>query len=166
MSLQAWAEQPMEEARLLNPAFLSARAWSCADGYAEEDDAGLPYPLVFVALPVVLHRPTRNALPRSTRTSLAAWLGEHPRALVGFAERAASLVPTVKSALLFASGHGLLIMAGERVRAGPRPRPMTLFQRQATDEVRDCLKRGRFVGQWFAKAGPAGTVMALWGVAP
>ena len=166
MSLAAWAEQPAEEARLLNPAFLGALAWACAGGHAKEDDEGFPYPLVFVALPVVLHRPTRAALPRDTRTSLAAWLVGHPRALVGFAERAAALVPTVKSALLFASGNGLLTMTNERVRAGQRPRVMTSFDRQATDEVRDCLKRGRFVGQWFAKAGPAERVMVLWGVAP
>jgi hypothetical protein len=166
MSLAAWAEQPAEEARLLNPAFVGALAWACADGHAKEDDEGFPYPLVFVALPVVLHQPTRAALPRDTRTSLAAWLVGHPRALVGFAERAAALVPTVKSALLLAFGNGLLTMAGGRVHAGRRPRPMTSFEGQATDEVRACLKRGRFVGQWFARAGSPATVMALWGVAP
>lgn len=166
MSLATWADQPLEEARLLNPAFLGALLWACAAGHAEEGNEGLPYPLAFVALPIVLHRATRAALPRDTRTSLPAWLVAHPRALVGFAERAGALVPATKGALLFAAGNGLFAVTDEGIRAAPRPRSMTSFERGATEEVRECLKKARLVGRWFARAGSAATVMTLWGVAP
>lgn len=166
MSLPDWGEQPREEARLLNPAFIAALLWACADGHGAETGTGLPYPLSFIALPVVLHRPTRTTLPSTKRTSLAAWLGANPRALVGFSDRASALVTIVKAGLLFGCREGLLAMEHERVHAGSRPRSISSFERDTTDEVNDCLKRARFVGRWFAGAGPSGTVMALWGVSP
>ena len=165
MSLATWADQPLEEARLLNPAFLGALLWACASGHAQEKGR-LPYPLAFLALPIVLHRATRTVLPRGIRTSLPAWLGAHPRVLVGFQERAGALVPATKSALLFATSNGLISVVDEGVRAAPRPRAMASFERETTDEVRECLKKARFVGRWFAQAGSATTVMALWGVTP
>ena len=50
--------------------------------------------------------------------------------------------------------------------AGSRPRTMVQFERDATDEVRACIKKAEFVGKWFARSGDYTTVMALWGVAP
>lgn len=166
MSLPHWSDRSREEARLLNPAFIATLLWACADGHGGESGTGLPYTLSFIALPVVLHRPTRITLPSTKRTSLAAWLGAHPRALVGFSDRASALVPTVKGGLLFGCREGLLAMEHERVHAGPRPRSIASFKRETTDEVNDCLKRARFVGRWFAGAGQSRTVMALWGVSP
>ena len=43
---------------------------------------------------------------------------------------------------------------------------MVQFERDATDEVRACIKKAEFVGKWFALSGDYTTVMALWGVAP
>lgn len=166
MSLPDWDNRPREEARLLNPAFVAALLWACADGHGAETGTGLPYPLSFIGLTVVLHKPTRITLPRSKRTSLAAWLGAHPRALVGFSGRASALVSIVKGGLLFGCREGLITMDHERIHAGPRPRSIASFERETTDEVKDCLKRASFVGRWFAGAGQSGTVMALWGVSP
>lgn len=166
MSLHAWDDQSREEARLLNPAFIAALIWACAEGYGTELGTGLPYPLSYIAIPVVLHRPTRTTLPSSIRTSLAAWLSTHPRALVGFSGRASTLVPVVKAGLLFGCREGLINMDHEGVYASPRPRTLASFERKTTDEVKDCLKRARFIGRWFAGAGQTGTVMALWGVSP
>jgi Family of unknown function (DUF6521) len=166
VTLVAWSDQPVEEARLLNPAFLGVVAWACADGYAKGDGDGLPYPLAFVALPAVLHKPTRDALPRSVRTSLAAWLAENPGVLIGFAERASALVPWVKHALIFASGSGLVRVANARVLVSRPPASFASFQKQASAEVAHCIKAAGLVGKWFARSGAETTVMALWGVAP
>ncbi|MGK2954622.1 MAG: three component ABC system middle component [Solirubrobacterales bacterium] len=136
MSLPDWDDRPREEARLLNPAFVAALLWACADGHGAEAGTGLPYPLSFIALPVLLHRPTRITLPSSKRTSLAAWLGAHPRALVGFSGRASALVTIVKGGLLFGCREGLIAMDHERVHAGPRPRSVASFERETTDEVK------------------------------
>ena len=131
-----WASRSLEQARLLNPAFLGTLLWSCARGYA------------------------------STRTSFVAWLAENPRVHVGFAERATALVPLVKEAILFATNGGVLQLQETRVVAASRPRAMAKLEREASIEVNACIKKAEFVGKWFALSGDYTTVMALWGVAP
>ena len=87
-------------------------------------------------------------------------------AFVGFAERARAVVPLVKEGILFASCGQLLMLDDARLTAADRPRSMALFEREATDEVKACVKKAEFVGKWFAGSGDYATVMALWGVAP
>ena len=166
MNTTPWTERPLEQARLFNPAFLGTLLWSGARGYASVDNQGLPYALSFLLAPVVLHKSTRESLPASTRTSLAAWLGETPRVHVGFAERATALVPLVKEALLFSFNGGLIRLENSRLRAADRPRAMARFEREASDEVNACITKADFGGRWFANSGDYTTVMALWGVAP
>ena len=166
MTLALWSDRPLEQARLLNPAFVGTLVWSCARAYTTTADQPQPYALSFLAVPVVLHKSTRESLPTTTRTSLVSWVGENPRVIVGFAERATSLVPLVKEAVLFASNGGLLQLQESRVVAEARPRSMARFEREASDEVKACIKKAEFLGKWFALSGDYTTVMALWGVAP
>ena len=161
-----WVERPPEQARLLNPAFVGATIWSCVRGYTSVRQTGLPCALAFVAVPITLHKSTREVLPRSTSTSMASWLTENPRALVGFTERARAVVPLVKEGILFGSSGLMLTLDDARLTAADRPRSMARFERQATAEVKACVKKAEFVGKWFASSGDYATVMALWGVAP
>ncbi len=48
----------------------------------------MPWTYSFIVAPLVLHRGTRDALPRTTRTNLNAWLAEHPVEHAGLARRA------------------------------------------------------------------------------
>ncbi len=166
MTLTPWTERPLEHARLLNPAFLGSLLWLCAKGYASAAKEYQPYALSFLVVPVVLHKKTREVLPTTSRTSLVAWLGENPSVTVGFSERATALVPLVEEAILFAANGGLLQMKAARVVAGSRPRAMAKFEREASKEVRECIKKAEFVGKWFALSGDYTTVFALWGVVP
>jgi hypothetical protein len=140
--------------------------WTCAEGYSSVAEQGIPYPLLFIAMPVVLHKSTRESLPRSARTSLAAWLGENPQVHVRFADRATSLVSLVKEGILFGANGQLLEVSSSRIIAATRPPSMTSFLTQASEELKDCIKRAKFVGKWFASSGEYTTIMALWGVAP
>lgn len=166
MTIIPWSERPVEQARLLNPAFLAALIWSCTEGYYNANQQDIPYPLLFIAMPVVLHKPTRAILPRSIRTSLAAWLADNTQAHIYFTERATSLVPIVKEGVLFGINGQLFSLSSSQISAAPRPRSMARFLRESSDEVRDCMDKAKFVGRWFASSGDYITVMALWGVMP
>lgn len=166
MTSVSWSDRPIEQARLFNPAFLAALIWACARGYDSINNQGIPYPLLFVAIPVVLHKPTRTRLPRAISTSLATWLGENPQVHIHFVQKATSLVPLVKEAILFGTNGQLLEVSSSQIIATSQPRSMNGFLRQATDEVKDCMAKAKFVGRWFASSGDYITVMALWGVTP
>lgn len=167
MTIALWSDRPVEQARLFNPAFLAALIWSCTKEYFSIVQQGMPYPLLFVAMPVILHKSTRDGLPRSVRTSLASWLAENPQVQVRFAERASPLVPLVKEGLLFGANGKLLEVSSSRIIAVAQPHySMRGFLREATAEVNDCMTKSKFVGKWFASSGDYTTVMALWGVTP
>jgi hypothetical protein len=166
MSTLAWSDRSVEQARLLNPAFLAALAWSCSEGYRNVTTLGIPYPLLFVAMPVVLHKATRENLPRAVTTSLAAWLVQNPQSHVLFAERATALVSLVKEGILFGANGQLIEVSSSRIIALAQPSSMKIFLAQASEEVNDCMKKAKFVGKWFASSGEYTTIMALWGVAP
>lgn len=169
MSRTPWRAQPIEQARILNPSFLGVLLFNVADGYQQATETGsaLPYALAYVALPIVLHKPTRDELPATIRTSMVAWMSVNAFVQIGFAERAKALVPLVKDAIAVSSRGSLIDFKGGGISAlAPRRRVAGLASSSRSNEVRDCLKKATFVGRWFAGAGDQVTVMALWGVRP
>lgn len=163
----AWAERAPEERALLNPSFCSILLWSAASGHAAAGEGLLAFEETFLVLPLVLHRATRESLPRTIRTSLAVWLTDNPLARGRVAVRARMLVPYTKEAVLFGGNHGLFeIRGGMLVPNRDWSKPISQSSSNTSDEVRDCAKRAEFVGAWFAKAGAASSVLALFGVRP
>jgi hypothetical protein len=61
----------------------------------------MPFALAALVLPLVLHKGTRESLPRDTRTTLLAWLEEHQAILIDFALRVRSVLPYTREAILF-----------------------------------------------------------------
>jgi hypothetical protein len=135
-----------------------------AAGYSAEVEYGLPFPLVFLVLPVVLPRDTRQLLPHTIATQMHVWLQRTPQVRVGFGERARDMVPFTREALLFGFRLGALQLNGARLMTGLHP-PMEPTWASAS-EPRDCYKRAYFIGRWFARAGSASTIYVMWGVRP
>lgn len=165
--MRPWTERPLEEAYLLNPSFCALLLATTVQEYVDTAQVEMPYALTFLVLPVVLHKPTREALPRAVSTSLASWIDDHGEITLRFPDRARSLASFTREALLFGACRLILQVSGggALTRGSVAPSAKT-YLGQATDEVRECFAKARFVGRWFAKAGNAPTVMALWGVAP
>lgn len=162
-----WTERSSEERALLNPSFCSLLLWHAASGHKAKDGLLLAFDQTFLVLPFVLHRDTRESLPRTARTSLAVWLAEHPLARSRVASRARLLVPFTKESLLFGGVHGLFrFHDGFLLPELGWKSSVTRTVADASDEVRECLKRAEFVGGWFAQAGSASSVLALLGVRP
>lgn len=160
--MKAWVRRPREEAYLLNPPFCGALLSVAVSEYGP-----MPLPLAFLILPVILHKRTREMLPRDTRTSFVTWLQEHAEARVQFSQRMHALKDHTRQALLHSCTHDWLAVDEDgRLQAAV---DSTLFRRGDRilgDEAKQCLRRAKFLGQWFARAGEATTVMALWGVRP
>ncbi|NQT81595.1 hypothetical protein HQ563_01125 [bacterium] len=165
--MKSWAVRPKEEAYLLNPAFCCTTLAAAVRGYSSARKEGVPFPLLFMVPPIVLHKPTRDALPRSARTSIPAWLQENPAARVLFYERLVSLKPYIKEAIQFGMLLDWIVPRGGGVlETTLSEREINRAIRTLTDEACVCVMRARFLGKWFAAAGAAHTVMAFWGVRP
>lgn len=162
-----WARRSREERSLLNPGFCANLLWHAARGYSEGNAGALSFEESFIVLPIVLHRDTREGLPRSTSTSLAVWLEENPLARSRVASRAILLVPFTKDALTFGGVHGFIRIERGRLYADLKwKKAVNRSLKDSSEEVKGCAKRADFVGKWFAQTGSATTVLALLGVCP
>jgi ABC-three component (ABC-3C) system Middle Component 3 len=157
-----WAQRPVEERVLLNPAFLALLLRRTVAGYAEESGTDFPLPLAFIALPITIHRSTREELPVQIRTSLPIWLQEHQFLREGFAARARAVAPAVWEALDVGLSHDLLRRSGDGLRTAVEP----ARSQRATSETEALMKSAYFVGRWLARAGDVPTTYLLWGVRP
>jgi hypothetical protein len=156
--MTVWDERSQVSAAYLNPAFIAAVLAGAANGYQEDRDRHMVWPLAFVVAPLVLHRSTRETLPRNTTTHLSAWISRNPLLHAGFAQRAQELVPTVREGLRFGLRHGLLTLEAGHLGGALK----TTRDRQ----LRTLLARARRVGHWLSRTDQPATVFALFGVEP
>lgn len=134
-------------------------------GYSEKDTSGLPYPLAFIILSIILHDPTFKLLPRNARTSLPAWIQENNSVRILFAERVISLKTHTREAILFSSQYGWLILNNRNRLQIKTPNFITQRHlRKLDDETTVFIKRSRFLGKWLASVSSPQTVLTLWGI--
>jgi hypothetical protein len=160
-----WEERPTEVASLINPAFCSILLCDSIMDFHEKTGRGMPYPLLFLVLPLVLHKPTREVLPRTTRTPMHVWLQKKPEVRVGFSERTRHLVPYTRESLIFGIRHGIIavIRSGDLIPGNKRLGNVTWPR---TAEPTMCRTKARLVGRWFAQAGDVSTTFTMWGICP
>ncbi|EKF86938.1 three component ABC system middle component [Methanobacterium formicicum] len=165
--MKKWNERSSEAANLLNPAFCCVILTSSVIGYNTTKDEGFPLPLAFIVLPIILQAKTRIMLPRSTRTSLGAWIRENAHLRLSVQDRITPIKPYVQESILFGLLHEWLFLdENGRLKTQKTKTDVNKFLRELEGETRDCIKHSNLVGRWFAKAGSTETVMALWGVRP
>ncbi len=158
-----------EERALLNPGFCSCLLWHAVVGYTNVTGVSMPFEVAFVILALVLHRQTRQLLPRTVATSLVVWLDANPLLRVRIAHRAQALSPFTKDALMFGGIYGLFrfdTKEGTMVAHNGFRGRMAAHARGSSEEVQACLSKAAFVGKWLARAGSTATVLALMGVKP
>jgi uncharacterized ubiquitin-like protein YukD len=160
--MRPWNQRPIEVANLFNPAFCSLLLKHTVDSYQRASNQGLDLSLTFIILPIVLHKPTRQALPGIT-TKLNVWMQRHHEVRIGFSERMSNMVPLIKEALIFSMHHELIRIdqAGHLIVGDAK---LKKYEVSATSEAALCVKKADFIGRWFADAGNAATILTMWGV--
>jgi len=161
-----WEKRPLEIANLLNPAFCSLVIRDTAKEYYKEKAEGIPYPLIFLVLPIILHRSTREMLPKTKSTKMHVWLEENQNLRIGFAKRISRLIPYTREALVFGLQKGKIRIDEN---AGVHPdgnlsRPTGLSQRPG--DVNICREKAQFIGRWLANSGSISTIFTMWGIKP
>lgn len=147
---------------MLNPALLAVVTATAATEYAEAEGGPMPWPLAFLVAPLVMHRGTREALPRTTATHLANWIAQNPVVHAGIPARAQSLTEPVREGLRFGLKHGVLSVDEQgRLSGVLADRP-----KRGTTEVDQIIAKAGLVGKWLAKVDQPATAFVVLGVAP
>jgi len=161
--LVSWDRQPEQIQNLFNPAFTALLVTETVIGH----NSDLDVPLLYIALPLVLQREIRRALPRDVRTSLPIWVHEHPDLVLMLPSLARIVRPFTSDAILFAANEGLLVISGDySVRATGLPAPAAALPEDRFGEIGDCVNRARFIGRWLGRAGSTANVFSLLGMRP
>lgn len=163
--MRLWNDRPPEIAHLFNPAFCALLIRDGVSGFMESRPGGMPYPLVFLLLPIVLHKATRESLPATIATKMHPWIQQHQEARVGFSARCAAVAGHTREAILFAANGTQLTFSRDGALQAPRLRSRRLPW-PPDSESATCRQRARFVGRWLASAGDVATIFAMWGVRP
>lgn len=156
--MKRWADRSRVEASLLNPALIAMLMSEAAKEHERQADP-MSWPIAFLVAPLVLHRPTRDALPRDTRTHLSTWISRHPVIRAGFPDRAAAMTPLAREALRFGVRNAVLETSNGTVRGLTSRTP-------PPGDLRVLMSKAGLVGRWLARTDQPSTVFALFGVRP
>jgi len=161
-----WEERPFEIRNLLNPAFCAVLLHNAVEGYCQNSDKdGMPYPLIFLILPLVLHKATRESLPQRIDADFDLWVKNNPQNFSFFPERVCFLNTYTREAIIFGMQYDCLkIRESGYLFAYKLSSPKTIWNNES--EAMQCYKNAYFVGRWFADTGMPITIFRILGIRP
>ncbi len=160
--MRNWDKRCREIAYLLNPAFCAGIIFETITSYYNEKKQQFPFPLVYLVLPIVLHKKTRESI--NSRTHMKVFLQRNPECLVGFAERAKDLVVITNESLEFLLKCNIIRFKNGTLEVQGLLKKK--LQNTMDDEIVDCYKKANSIGKWFARNGMVENIYQCWGVRP
>jgi len=161
-----WKERSIITANLLNPAFCGEVIRRTIVSYNRNgDDEGFPFSLLFLILPLVLHKKTRENMPMRSSTYFHSWVEENEFLFIDFAARVRELNPFTRESLLFMLLHDAAdITIDGKITIRPyrkiRPRGENL------NEVIEIYKKAELLGKWFRRTGNEQTIYMFLKIRP
>lgn len=160
-----WNKRSPEVANLLNPAFCAVILYATTAEYQKKAEAGIPFPLLYLVLPIVLHQSTRNRI--NSKTNMVVWLQRNPDTLVGFPDRARSLVAFTNEAIEYLLFHQIVNVFNSGLVIQKTLSKSKMDKLATTDpEISDCIQKAAHVGRWFHNMRADENIYAAWGVKP
>jgi len=160
-----WGKRTPEVSSLLNPPFCAVILYAVIAEYQKRAQAGMAFPLLYLILPIILHKDTRSRV--SSRTNMIVWLQRNPDALIGFPERARSLVPFTNEAIEFMLHQHTVSIVGNGIIIKKPISKAGIDKYLSTDyEIADCIQKTAHLGRWFLNMRSDESVYAAWGVRP
>lgn len=164
--MKNWNDRSVITKNLLNPAFCSEVIRKTIKAYnINENGNGFPYSLLFLILPIVLHKRTRQKMPRSYKTYFHSWVDENESLFIDFANRVKQLSPFTKEAIMF-----LLMYDCAKINDFGC---IEIFQYQNktpqgnnTDEITEIYKKAELLGKWFCETGNEQTIYMFLKIRP
>ncbi|NCB42203.1 MAG: hypothetical protein EOM59_06245 [Clostridia bacterium] len=161
--MEIWKNRVPEVAYLLNPAFCSAVLYHTILEYQKRTNRGFPFTLVYLILPIVLHRSTRELV--TSKTNMVVWIQRYPEVLVTFPNRAKSLVPYANETIEYLLQTKVVEIVNGEINIA-KTLSKTKIESITDKEIRECFNRAGHVGRWFAQMGAEENIYAAWGVKP
>ncbi len=162
--MRSWEQRSTEVAYLLNPSFCGRIIYQSIKVYSEQSNRPMPFPLVYLILPLVLHKKTRERI--NSVTQMQVWIQRNPDVLIGFAERANSMVKVTNEGVEILLQSGVINLTDNAELEQCKLKKSLNPSKYTNDEIKQCITKSSNVARWFAKAGTVETIYTSWGVRP
>jgi hypothetical protein len=163
MELANWDNRSWVTASMLNPAVVAVIIVSAANMYEEHSGDAMPWELIFLAVPMALHRDTRESLPARIDSHVAKWVVDNAGLQASYPRRVSSMLPYAREGLRYGLRSGAITLGDDgRLRGTPRWK----LHKERDKELALIIGKAAFLGRWFAHTGTPATLFALFGVAP
>ena len=162
--MKQWNERTREVAYLLNPAFCARLLYAAIKEYEAKSQKHFPFACVYLVLPLVLHKSTREKI--NSRTHLLQWIQNNQEILIGYASRAKDLVPITNEAIELLLHSGVVELDANGMLGivkGSRHLSKTKYLDQ---EITECIQKSEHVARWFVGAESVTTIYVSLGVRP
>jgi hypothetical protein len=161
--LPAWPDRSPVPAAMFNPALVATVIATAAHHHELTSGLAMQWTASFLVCPMVLHGPTRNALPPQGRSKLAKWVAEHETLMAGFAPRASRMVPSVLEGLRFGLREGAMATGpGGTLTADRAPS----VNAKTPGDLAAIVRGSALLGRVFANTGDAGAIFLTLRVRP
>lgn len=160
-----WNKRSPETANLLNPSFCALLLYTATSEYQKKVQSVMPFPLLYLVLPIILHKGTRNRV--NSRNNMVVWLQRNPDVLVGFADRTKSLIGFTNEAIEFLLFQGnCTINDGGLSIIKPISKSKIIHYTANDQEIAECVQKAEHVGRWFCNMHAVENIYTAWGVKP
>lgn len=162
--MRPWEERAKEIAYLFNPAFCGRLLYSFIKEYNKVTEEGVPFPLIYLILPLILHRNTRDLI--SSRTKFLVWINRNPSVLINFPNRAKSMVEITNEAVELLLLADLVHIKDDASFEINKTKKSLNESKYNNEEIKDCINKSKHVARWFSDVGKCETIYITLGVRP
>lgn len=161
----AWEERNPIVANLFNPAFCGEVIRVAIQAYNANSKKQFSFALSFLILPILLHKETRDRLPRSTRTHLFVWIQENENLFLDFSKRSSSLVKFTKESLTFLIAYKCLQIMddGSLVAVTSKTKPIG---KEFYEEYNHIMAKAQMLGKWLATTSDVKSIYSFFRITP
>lgn len=157
-----WSKRTPEIANLLNPSFCAILLYSAIFEYQKKAKNNMPFSLLYLVMPIVLHKNTRNRV--NSRENMVVWLQRNPDVLIGFADRAKSLIGFTNEAIEFLLFQGNCEIIDGGLSIIKTVSKSKIVQYAANDqEIAECIQKRSMLDGGFIICTPWKIYILLWG---
>lgn len=163
--IKEWEDRTAILANLLNPAFCGEILRRFIKAYNDNSENKTSFLLCFIVLPIVLHKETREQLPKTTNTHLLTWIDSKDALFIDFPNRVRDMKPYTNESLMFLLNQQAIIFNKESKIETVTFRKKK-FNGEGTAEAEEILKKAEFLGKWLTKADDIKTLFSFLRITP
>lgn len=160
-----WTERNKMVANLFNPAFCGEIIRATAKEYNKHTNTKFPYAFAFLVLPIVLHKATRERMPRTVRTYFFVWVEQNDDLFFDFPKRTRSMVKYTKEALSFLLVHSK-IEFNENAEILAREEKVKKINKEDYQEYNEILKKAEMLGKWLSSTSDVKSIYSFLRITP